>query len=198
MDPASLKPESSSRGAERSNVIGMHERRLGDTVFYTRRDTLDVDDILPNPKQPRLGSKVDIELQRQIDANNAIFEPLIVEPHPEVQGKYRLIDGERRWTNAKELIKAGKAQYRRVPVEITNRTLTEEERLRSWIYIHRQRKEWDAKEKEMVAHSLVDMVGRASAANILGTTVRELDKLVEIYQLTIRRRNKHALWVSTR
>jgi ParB family chromosome partitioning protein len=52
-----------------------------------------------------------------------------------------------------------------------------------WIYIQRQRKEWDTKEKEMVAYSLVDMVGRASAANILGTTVRELDKLVEIYEL---------------
>jgi ParB family transcriptional regulator, chromosome partitioning protein len=185
MEQASPKPESSIRG-ERSNVVGMHERRLGDTVFYTRRDTLDVDDILPNPKQPRLGSKVDIELQRQIDANNAIFEPLIVEPHPEVQGKYRLIDGERRWTNAKELIKAGKAQYQRVPVEITNRTLTEEERLRSWIYIHRQRKEWDAKEKEMVAYRLVDLVGPASAANILGISIRELDKLVHIYELSQR------------
>jgi ParB family chromosome partitioning protein len=28
------------------------------------------------------------------------------------------------------------------------------------------------------------MVGRASAANILGITVRELDKLVEIYELS--------------
>ena len=69
-------------------------------------------------------------------------------------------------------------------MEITDRTLTEEERLRTWIYIHRQRKEWDAKEKEMVAYSLVTMVGRASAANILGITVRELDKLVEIYDLS--------------
>ncbi len=53
-----------------------------------------------------------------------------------------------------------------------------------WIYIHRQRKEWDAKEKEMVAYRLVDMMGRASAANILGITVRELDKLVEIFELS--------------
>jgi ParB family transcriptional regulator, chromosome partitioning protein len=186
MDSASTKSEPLTRGSERSNVVGMHERRLGDTVFYTRRDTLDVDDILPNPKQPRIGSKVDIELQRQIDANNGIFEPLIVEPHPELAGKFRLIDGERRWTNAKELIKAGKEQYRRVPVEITNRTLTDEERLRSWIYIHRQRKEWDAKEKEMVAYRLVDLVGPASAANILGINIRELDKLVHVYELSQR------------
>jgi ParB family chromosome partitioning protein len=186
MDPVATESEPISRSSERSGVVGMHERRLGETVFYTRRDTLDVDDILPNPKQPRLGSKVDIELQRQIDANNAIFEPLLVEPHPESPGKFRLIDGERRWTNAKELIKAGKAQYRRVPVEITNRTLTEEERLRSWIYIHRQRKEWDAKEKEMVAYRLVDLVGPASAANILGISIRELDKLVHVYELSQR------------
>jgi ParB family chromosome partitioning protein len=77
-----------------------------------------------------------------------------------------------------------KEEYRRLPLEITDRTLTDDERLRVWIYIHRQRKEWDAKEKEMVAYGLVDIVGRASAANILGITVRELDKLVDVYQLS--------------
>jgi ParB family chromosome partitioning protein len=69
---------------------------------------------------------------------------------------------------------------------VTDRTLSEDERLRVWIYIHRQRKEWDAKEKEMVAYRLVDLVGRASAANILGTSVRELDKLVEIFEVSER------------
>jgi ParB family chromosome partitioning protein len=42
--------------------------------------------------------------------------------------------------------------------------------------IHRQRKEWAAKEKEMVAYRLVDLMGRASAANILGITVPKPDK----------------------
>ena len=32
--------------------------------------------------------------------------------------------------------------------------LSDDERLRVWIYIHRQRKEWDAREKEMVAYRL--------------------------------------------
>jgi ParB family chromosome partitioning protein len=66
----------------------------------------------------------------------------------------------------------------------TDRTLSQEERLRVWIYIHRQHKEWDAKEKEMVAYRLVQLMGRASAANILGLTVRELDKIVEIFELS--------------
>ena len=74
--------------------------------------------------------------------------------------------------------------FARFPIEVTDRTLSEEDRLRVWIYIHRQRKEWDAKEKEMVAYRLVDMMGRSSAANILGITVRELDKLVDVFELS--------------
>ena len=161
------------------------ERRLGRTILRTYRDTRDLNDVVPNPRQPRMGPKEDLELQRQIEANEGIFEPLLVEPHPDLEGKLRIIDGDRRWTNSKLLVEVHhKEQYRRVPVEITDRTLTDDERLRVWIYIHRQRKEWDAKEKEMVAYGLVDIVGRASAANILGVTVRELDKLVEIYELS--------------
>jgi ParB family transcriptional regulator, chromosome partitioning protein len=161
------------------------ERRLGRTILRTYRDTRDLYEVLPNNRQPRLGPKEDLELQRQIEANEGIFEPLLVEPHPDLDGKYRIIDGDRRWTNSKVLVEVQKKEeYRQIPLEITDRTLTDEERLRVWIYIHRQRKEWDAKEKEMVAYGLVDIVGRASAANILGVTVREVDKLVEIYQLS--------------
>jgi len=161
------------------------ERRLGRTILRTYRDTRDLYDVVPNERQPRMGPKEDLELQRQIEANEGIFEPLLVEPHPDLEGKFRIIDGDRRWTNSKVLVESQKkVEYRRIPLEITDRTLTDEERLRVWIYIHRQRKEWDAKEKEMVAYGLVDIVGRASAANILGVTVRELDKLVDIYQLS--------------
>lgn len=161
------------------------ERRLGRTILRTYRTTVDLDEVLPHPNQPRLGPKEDPELQRQIEANEGIFEPLLLEPHPDHPGKFRIIDGDRRWTNSKILVEIQKKdQYRKVPAEVTDRTLSEDERLRVWIYIHRQRKEWDAKEKEMVAYRLVDLVGRASAANILGITVRELDKLVEIYELS--------------
>src|SRR3954466_1078954 len=161
------------------------ERRLGGTILRTYRGTRDLYDVVPNERQPRLGPKVDLELQRQIEANEGIFEPLLVEPHPDLDGKFRIIDGDRRWTNSKVLVESQKKEeYRWIPLEITDRTLTDDERLRVWIYIHRQRKEWDAKEKEMVAYGLVDIVGRASAANILGVTVRELDKLVDVYQLS--------------
>lgn len=170
----------------KSNIVGLQERRLGRTVLRTYRAKVDIDDVVPNERQPRLGPKVDEELQRQIEANEGLFEPLLVEPHPDLPNKFRIIDGDRRWTNSVELVSQGKEQYRQIPVEITDRTLSDDERLRVWIYIHRQRKEWDAKEKEMVAYRLVDLVGRASAANILGITVPELDKLVEVFQLSER------------
>jgi len=175
---------SSAAPVDFSNVVSLQERRLDRTVLRTYRKTADIDDIVPNNNQPRMGPKTDEELQRQIEANGGLFEPLLVEPHPDVPGKFRIIDGDRRWTNSRILVEQGKEEYRKIPVEVTDRTLSEEDRLRVWIYIHRQRKEWDAKEKEMVAYRLVDMMGRASAANILGITVRELDKLVDIFELS--------------
>jgi ParB family transcriptional regulator, chromosome partitioning protein len=180
------RPEQHRRSTK---VAAFQERRLGGTVIRTRRSRLDVTDLLPNERQPRIGPKQDEELQRQIEANQGLFEPLLVEPHPDIPDKFRIVDGERRWTNSIALVEDGKAQFRQVPVEITDRTLTDEERLRAWIYIHRQRKEWDAKEKEMVAYRLVELVGRASAANILGITVRELDKLVQVFELSQRMEN---------
>ena len=166
------------------NVVSLQERRLDRTVLRTYRTQADIDEIVPNEKQPRMGLKTDEELQRQIEANGGLFEPLLVEPHPDLPGKFRIIDGDRRWTNSRVLVDQGKDDYRHIPIEVTDRTLSDEDRLRVWIYIHRQRKEWDAKEKEMVAYRLVELMGRASAANILGVTVRELDKLVDVFELS--------------
>jgi ParB family chromosome partitioning protein len=178
----------SEPAAPRANVVGfgLQERRLGSTILRTYRRKVDIHEVVPNDRQPRLGPKEDEELQRQIEANEGLFEPLLVEPHPELDGKFRIIDGERRWTNSVKLVEQGRDQYREIPVEVTDRTLTDEERLRVWIYIHRQRKEWDAREKEMVAYRLVDLIGRASAANILGVSIRELEKLVDVYELSSR------------
>jgi len=107
-----------STDARRAKIVGLQERRLGRNVLRTYTSTLDIDDLLPNPEQPRLGPKEDIELQRQIEANQGVFERLLVEPHPEHEEKYRIIDGNRRWTNAKVLVEdQGKTDYRRWEAE---------------------------------------------------------------------------------
>ena len=56
---------------ERGRIIGLQERRLGKTVLRTYRTKLDIDDILPNERQPRQGPKEDEELQRQIERTRA-------------------------------------------------------------------------------------------------------------------------------
>src|SRR5881275_2502359 len=125
--------ENSGQGGR---VVGLQERRLGSSVVRTYRAKVDLDDVLPNERQPRLGPKEDDELQRQIEANEGVFEPLLVEPHPDIEGKFRIIDGDRRWTNSKVLVeRQKKEEFRRIPVEVTDRTLTDDERLRVWIYI---------------------------------------------------------------
>src|SRR5580692_1350313 len=113
----------------RPNIIELQERRLDRTILRTYRTAVDLDEVVPNPNQPRLGPKEDDELQRQIEANEGLFEPLLVEPHPDLPGKYRIIDGDRRWTNSRILVERGREQYRDVPVEVTDRTLLEDERL---------------------------------------------------------------------
>ena len=51
---------------KRPKVAGFQERRLGRTVLRTYRSRVDIEDIVPNERQPRLGPKEDDELQRQI------------------------------------------------------------------------------------------------------------------------------------
>ncbi len=70
--------------------VALQERRLGRAVLNTYRSTVDLYDVLPNDQQPRMGPKIDLELQRQIEANEGLFEPLLVEPHPEHPGKFRI------------------------------------------------------------------------------------------------------------
>lgn len=169
--------------AEATNVIDFQERRIGRLVLRTYRAQVDIDNVVPNERQPRELRDGDADLQVDIEANQGLAEPLLVEPHPELARKFRIIDGGRRWASARQLVRNGREQYRQVPVEITDRTLSDDERLRVWVHIQRRQREWDAKEKEMVAYQLVKQIGPAGAASIVEISVREIEKLVAIYKL---------------
>src|SRR5947208_15876997 len=93
---------------EQELTLHWQERRLGRTLLRTYRDTVDLYDVFPNDKQPRRGPKQDTELQRQIEANEGIIEPLLLEPYPENKHKFRIIDGDRRWENSKTLVEVKK------------------------------------------------------------------------------------------
>jgi ParB family transcriptional regulator, chromosome partitioning protein len=139
--------------AERANVVVLQERRVDRTVLrtyrhagYRRRGA---------ERQPAAhGAEGRRRTPTADRSERGALRALLVKPHPDLLGKFRIIDGDRRWTNSRILVERGSERSRQIPVEVTDRTLSEDERLRVWIYIHRQRKEWDAKEKEMVAYRL--------------------------------------------
>lgn len=171
----------------KSNGIQTTDRDipLGAVRLIVRQANVNINDIYPNPEQPRLGPKDDAELCRSIEENGGIFTPLLVEPHPKYEGKYQIIDGERRWISLKRLVEEkGDGRFEIVPVDVTDRTLSIDERLRAWVYIHQQRKEWTVKEKERTAYKLIQIVGRISAASILGVSVREVDVMKEVFELS--------------
>lgn len=168
------------------NVIDLQERRIGRLVLRTYRTQVDIDSVVPNERQPRELRAQDADLQLDIEANQGIAEPLLVEPHPDFPRKFRIIDGGRRWASTRELVRNGREQYRQVPVEVTDRTLSEDERLRVWVHIQKRQREWDAKEKELVAAQLVRQIGPAGAASILEMSVKEIEKLVAVYDLAQR------------
>ena len=167
--------------------LGYSERHLGSVILRVRSDTIDLYDIVPNPNQPRMGPKEDAELRKSILENNGLLEPILVEPHSKYEGKFLIIDGDRRWTNSKILVEVDKKEnFKKVPVQICDRALSEDERLRAWVTIHMQRKDWSLKEKERTAFRLIELVGRVKAANILGITVKAVDKLKATFELSER------------
>ena len=169
-----------------ANVIDLQERRVGRLVLRTYRTHVDIDSVVPNDRQTRGLRDGDADLQLDIEANQGLAEPLLVEPHPDLPRKFRIIDGGRRWASTLQLVRSGREQYRQIPIEVTDRILSDDERLRVWVAIQRRQREWDAKEKEMVAYQLAKQIGPAGAASILELSVREIEKLIAIYELARR------------
>ena len=63
------------------------ERHLGTVVLHVRSATMDLYELVPNPNQPRMGPKDDPELRKNILTNEGLLEPILVEPHPQYEGK---------------------------------------------------------------------------------------------------------------
>jgi ParB family chromosome partitioning protein len=178
---------------------GWIARPFGRDMLYTKRiEKVLFEDLVPNAEQPREGRWESDELKREIEDAEGVFEPLLVEPYPELEGKYLIIDGHRRWTNVQRILndleerkdsypteEDWQRQYDKfhlLNIEVTHKPLSTPERLRIWVYIHRQRKEWSLHEKERTAHKLVQAVGTTAAAGILGISTKALGKLVETYE----------------
>lgn len=117
---------------------------------------------------------------------------------PDGQPKYLVDDGHRRVTESRNIIadsedrfakgeitqqqlELDKVRFGLLSVEVTDRPLSLEERIRVWLFIHRERKEWTLTEREETAYHLIKLVDIEKAADVLGIEESEAWKLQETY-----------------
>lgn len=116
------------------------------------RQALPVEQITPNPDQPRR-SFAQESLQELADSlrNRGMLQPLIVRPHPGDKGLYQIVAGERRWRAAQM------AQLHEVPVIV--RDLDDTEVLEVAIVENIQRADLNAIEEAASYRQLMDRFG---------------------------------------
>lgn len=116
------------------------------------RQVLPVEQITPNPDQPRRSFAPEA-LQELADSlrGKGMLQPLIVRPHPTDRGLYQIVAGERRWRAAQI------AQLHEVPVIV--RDLSDTEVLEVAIVENIQRSDLNAIEEASSYRQLMDRFG---------------------------------------
>ena len=116
------------------------------------RHVLPVEQITPNPDQPRRSFAPEA-LQELADSlrGKGMLQPLIVRPHPTDRGLYQIVAGERRWRAAQI------AQLHEVPVIV--RDLSDTEVLEVAIVENIQRSDLNAIEEASSYRQLMDRFG---------------------------------------
>lgn len=114
--------------------------------------TLPIEQIIANPDQPRRQFQPK-ELQELADSirNRGVLQPLIVRPHPDDEGLYQIVAGERRWRAAQM------AQLHELPVLI--RDLSDGEVLEVAIIENIQRADLNAIEEATSYRQLMTRFG---------------------------------------
>lgn len=116
------------------------------------RQILPVEQIIPNPDQPRRSFAPEA-LQELAESlrTRGMLQPLIVRPHPSDRGLYQIVAGERRWRAAQI------AQLHDVPVVV--RDLTDTEVLEVAIVENIQRADLNSIEEAASYRQLMDRFG---------------------------------------
>jgi ParB family chromosome partitioning protein len=184
-------------------------RAFGNITLYTKMVTgVHISQVEPNRNQPRHPDRWESKpLRHSIVEAGGLFEPLLAEPSDKVTDDnkpvYVALDGHRRWTELNNILKEAKRRldsgeltpdeygatverFAFVAVEVTHRTLSQEERMRVWILIHRERREWTLQEREATAKQLIDMTSVKEASRFLGITESAAEKLADIYDIAQR------------
>ncbi len=140
--------------------------------------TVPVERVVPNPDQPRrrFAAEALEELAESIRARGVI-QPLIVRPHPDADGTYQIVAGERRWRAAQM------AQVHDIPIII--REFDDTEVLEIAIVENIQRADLNALEEAQGYRQLMDRFGHTQEkmAAALGKSRSHIANLLRLLQL---------------
>lgn len=130
---------------------------------------INVDDIEPNPYNPRerISRKEVTDIRDSIQEMGGILVPLVVY---EKNGKFVLLDGERRWRAAKELAKT-ESKYQEAPANVVGGPLSKNDNFRTMFNIHMERKQWSTA-------AIAEAVGTLFKLNPKMTT-KELSRITQ-------------------
>ena len=122
---------------------------LGDTEKQIETNKISINDIIRNKFQPRKNfSKENLEELTNSIKEQGIIQPIVVRPNKDLNGKYEIIAGERRWLASQN------AGLHEVPVVILN--IDDAKSLEFAIVENVQRKDLNAVEEAQGYQRLVD------------------------------------------
>lgn len=171
-----MKPE--KRGLGRGLSALMADVDLIPSNQPVRRLSLPVEQLTPNPDQPRRTFTSEA-LQELADSlrHRGMLQPLIVRPHPDGSGLYQIVAGERRWRAAQM------AQMHEVPVIVSD--LDDSEVLEVAIVENIQRADLNAIEEAASYRQLMERFGHTQErlAEVLNKSRSHIANLLRLLNL---------------
>ena len=166
------------RGLGRGLSALMADVDLIPSAQPVQRQSLPVEQLIPNPDQPRRIFSPEA-LQELADSLRlrGMLQPLIVRPHPSDPALYQIVAGERRWRAAQM------AQLHEVPVIISN--LDDSEVLEVAIVENIQRADLNAIEEASSYRQLMDRFGHTQEkiAEVLNKSRSHIANLLRLLNL---------------
>jgi len=140
-------------------------------VVNVETKMVSINELLPDPKQPRQQfEKEEMKKLKDSITQKGILNPLVVEPKK--NGKYLIVDGERRYRTAKEL------KFNKVPANVLATSLPETERNIVRFQLQETHSHWSYFEKAEALNQL---------KIALGMTAQELAQALAISMVSVNR-----------
>lgn len=155
----------------------LSNRHAQDSESSDGRLWVPVEDLQPNPEQPRVALDKSVERLSESLRKHGMMQPIVVTR--DAQGQYQILAGERRWRAAQL------AQMKSVPVVLREGSLSGEELLELALIENIQREDLDAIEKAKGCARLADTykLTQEEIAERLGyqrSTVANLVRLLDL------------------